>query len=261
MEFFLLSESKNAIVLSVETSGRVGSVAIGRGDSVLFESTFSGFMRHGAELFETLEGLLSKVGARPKDVGELYIAAGPGSFTGIRIAVTLAKMMSFAVGTRVIAVDTLDCLAENATDYIRQTGSELKRVATILDAKQGRFFSAIFEWNGQDWIKVHPSNLLYPEELLSLIDKDGVPVGLLGEGLVFYADKFKHPLTTLIDNSFWSATARGVYAVGQRMAAKNRFSDIYTLVPTYIRKPDAVEKRKNMARESRCGLQDDRIRH
>ena len=239
-----MSEPDNTFILAVETSGRVGSVAIGQDNTILFESTFSGFMKHSAELFETLEGLLAKVGARPHQIGQLYIAAGPGSFTGLRIAVTLAKMLSFAVGTRIVAVDTLDALAENATACLQQTDSDLQRVATILDAKQNRFFTAIFERNGQEWTKIHPSSLLHPEELLALIDKDGVPVGLLGEGLVFYADKFACPLTRLIDNSYWPATACSVYAVGRRMATKGLFSDIATLVPTYIRKPDAVEKRE-----------------
>jgi len=238
-----MSEPENTYTLAVETSGRVGSVAIGQDETVLFESTFSGFMKHGTELFGNLEGLLAKVSARPHQIARLYIAVGPGSFTGLRIAVTLAKMLSFAVGSRIVAVDTLDALAENATACIQQTGSDLRRVATILDAKQNRFFTAIFEKNGVGWSKIHPSSLLTPEELLSLITKDGIPVGLLGEGLVYYADKFAAPLTTLIDPTYWSATARGVYAVGQRMAAQNQFSDRYALVPAYIRKPDAVEKR------------------
>ena len=201
-------------------------------------------MRHGAELFDTLADLLQRVGLAPRQLGQLYISAGPGSFTGIRIAVTLAKMLSFAVGTRIVAVDTLDAMAENAAEYLKATHSDLTRVATILDAKQNRFFVSLYERQGDDWAKLLPDSLLHPEDVLALINKDDIPVGLLGEGLVYYADKFACPLTRLIDKAYWPATARGVYAVGRRMAAKGQFSDIATLVPAYIRKPDAVEKRE-----------------
>jgi len=222
--------------LSVETSGRVGSVAIGQEDSVLFESSFSGFMKHSAELFDTLTELIDRVGIRPDQIDPLYITVGPGSFTGIRIAVTLAKMMSYAVGSRVVAVDTLDALVENVT-Y-----TDLKRIAAVLDAKQNRFFVAIYEKTDTGWKKIHPNSLLSPDEILSLIHQDQVQTGLLGEGLVYYADRFATPLTTVMDASFWSVKARHVYAAGHKMAQKGIFSNIYTLFPAYIRKPDAVEK-------------------
>ena len=237
-----MQEFENTFALAVETSGRIGSVALGQGSTVLYESTFSGLMKHSIELFDTLESLTRKVGIRPDQIGYLYVTAGPGSFTGIRIAVTLAKMMSYAVKTRIVAVDTLDALAENATVYCHETGVDLQRIATILDAKQNRFFTAVFEQKAGNWTKIYPSSLLYPEELLTFINKDAVPVGLLGEGLVYYADRFACPVTRLMDEAFWPATARGVYAVGQRMAKQNLFSDIYQLVPAYIRKPDALEK-------------------
>ena len=237
-----MPESEKPYGLAVETSGRVGSVAIGQSDTILYESAFSGFMKHGAELFDTLSGLLERVGIRPSEVGQLYITAGPGSFTGIRIAVTLAKMLSYAAGTRIVAVDTLDAMAENAADYLKTTNSDLTRVATILDAKQNRFFVSLYERQGDTWAKLLPDSLLRPEDVLTLIIKGNIPVGLLGEGLVYYADKFASPLTVLIDKAYWPVTARGVYAVGRRMAQRKQFSDIFALVPTYIRKPDAVEK-------------------
>lgn len=244
MELFV-PEPEKIYGLAVETSGRVGSVAIGRGDIVIFESFFSGFMKHSTELFGTLDGLLAKIGILPRHVGHLYVTSGPGSFTGIRIAVTLAKMTAYAVGTKIVAVDSLDALAENATDYIRESGSDLTRVATILDAKQNRFFISVYERSGEHWIKLMPSGLLSPEAIISYINKEGVPTGLLGEGLTYYADQFASPLTRLIDPHYWPATARGVYAVGRRLAEQGRFADPALLVPAYIRKPDAVEKREH----------------
>ncbi len=240
-----MREPEKKYVLAVETAGRIGSVAIGQEDSVLCESSFSGFMRHNAELFDTLEALLGNVGIRPHQIQQVSITAGPGSFTGIRIAVTLAKMLSYALDARIVAVDTLDALLENAAAYCEKSGSDLQRLAAVLDAKQGRFFAAIYQRNGRTWEKIHPTALVYPQQVLEIIHQDTLATGLLGEGLVYYADRFASPLTTVMDKSCWTASARHVYAVGQKMAIKGQFSDMYSLVPAYVRKPDAVEKREH----------------
>ncbi len=241
-------QSKKKYGLAIDTSGRVGSVTIGQEDSVLLESSFSGFMRHSAELFDTLNTLIERVGIHPDQIDPLYITAGPGSFTGIRIAVTFAKMLSYAVGSRVVAVNTLDALVENANDYLDQTQVDIPRMAAILDAKQNRFFTAIYEKTDDGWKKIYPDSLLSPRDFLSLINKDKVRTGLLGEGLLYYADRFDSPSTHVIDPAFWPVSARKVYSVGCRMAQQGLFSDIYALGPSYIRKPDAVEKQEKLNR-------------
>ena len=67
---------------------------------------------------------------------------------------------------------------------------------------------------------------------------------LLGEGLVYYREKFKAPFTHLLDESYWSATAVGLFRTGHRMAEQGLFSDAYALTPKYIREPDAIVKTK-----------------
>ncbi len=193
-----MPESENTFVLAVETSGRVGSVAIGQGDTILYESTFSGFMKHSAELFDSLDNLLTKTGIRPNQIGHLYITAGPGSFTGIRIAVTLAKMTAYAIGTRIVAIDTLDALAENAAEHLKIIPSDFTRIATILDAKQSRFFVSIYEQENGLWKKHLATSLLHPEELITLINKDNILTGLLGEGTDLLRRQLRIPLTCLL---------------------------------------------------------------
>jgi len=111
-----MGNTDKVLALAVETSGREGSAAVGRGDAVLAEGTLSGRLRHGSELLGCCRRLLESVGARASDIGHIYISAGPGSFTGIRIAVTVAKTMNFACGAKIFPVSTMDVLAENATE-------------------------------------------------------------------------------------------------------------------------------------------------
>lgn len=228
--------------LAIETSGRIGSAALAVDGKIAQLIELSGFMRHSAELWLAVEQLLSDIGANRIDA--VYGAIGPGSFTGIRIAVTFMKMMGFAVGCRVVAVDTLDAIAQRATNWLCQHDAGLRRVLAVIDAKQGRFFVSIYDIKDGKWVKITPSQLVYPPVILDKICSEKIETGVCGEGLVYYADRFQSPLTRVLDQQTWRPTAADVYWAGRRQAEKGQFADIYTLAPNYIRLPDAVEKRQ-----------------
>lgn len=242
------SNNNKNLVLAIETSGRIGSVALGRDDNILAYSTFSGFMKHSTELFPKIQQLLSDADAGVTDVGQLAITAGPGSFTGLRIAVTVAKMMHFAHNTQIIAVDTMDVLAENAIAYNNRPENEtIDCVTTILDAKRNLFYAGAFERTDDGWNRILSTSLLSADELMEQL-KGRKEVAFLGEGLQYYADKFESPFSVILDKQHWPATATGLYRVAQKMAASGDFADAKTLAPFYIRRPEAVEnweKRNN----------------
>ena len=233
------------LIIAIETSGRVGSAAIGRGDELISETPFSGFMRHSAELFTVLEKLLHRASATTDDVKQVYITAGPGSFTGLRIAVTAAKMFYFTQNSQIIAADSMDVIAENAPHYSADTGQFVDCIATILDAKKGLFYAAVFDQVDGIWKKCLDTQIITAEGLLEWLETNKKKdVGLLGEGLVYYGEKFESPFTHLLDKPYWSATAAGLFRVGYRMAAEKLFADPFALTPKYIRGPDAVKKMK-----------------
>jgi tRNA threonylcarbamoyladenosine biosynthesis protein TsaB len=231
------------LIIAIETSGRVGSVAIGRDNELISETPFSGFMKHSAELLSTLEKLLIRAGATADDIEQVYITAGPGSFTGLRIAVTAAKMFYFTQKAQIIAADSMDVIAESASRYVTDTGQTVDSIATILDAKKDLFFAAVFDQIDGNWQKCLDTQIITAERLLGWLEANGKQsVGLLGEGLVYYVEKFNAPFTHFLDESYWSATAAGLFRVGQRMADEKLFADPFALTPRYIREPDAIVK-------------------
>jgi tRNA threonylcarbamoyladenosine biosynthesis protein TsaB len=136
--------------LAIETSGRIGSIAVGFGKDLSDEKTFSAPLRHSAELFDTIIELLNKFDKKPKQTNLVFISNGPGSFTGIRISVTVAKMMALAAESKIVAVNTSDAMAMNVDDI------KIKKAATIIDAKRGQFFIAVFERKNKIWQKILP---------------------------------------------------------------------------------------------------------
>jgi tRNA threonylcarbamoyladenosine biosynthesis protein TsaB len=231
--------TQKPFILALETSGRTGSVAIADGEHLLAEAVFSTPVQHSAEIFPTVSGLLSRFDKRPAQIQHVYISVGPGSFTGLRIAVTIAKIMHLANEAKIVAVYTSDCIAANAADY---KDKELKKIATILDAKRGQFFVAAYQNRNSQWIKTLPDCLMTSEGFVQKFADTEEPVWLLGEGLVYYKHLFSAPGIDFLDSSYWCPRAAKVLMLGYKMACEGQFSDPLTLKPVYLQRPDVKEK-------------------
>ncbi|MHC4546519.1 MAG: tRNA (adenosine(37)-N6)-threonylcarbamoyltransferase complex dimerization subunit type 1 TsaB [Planctomycetota bacterium] len=238
--------AQKPLILAVETSGRLGSVAIAVGEQMLAEAAFSGPMRHSSEVFPAIYSLLNRFGRKPKDIEHIYISVGPGSFTGLRIAVSIAKIMHLANNSKIAAVDTLDVIAANATDYIKQEKTGIEQIAVILDAKRSQFYIAVYKQTSDGiWKRSLSDSLMTASQFLDRFAGKTKPVWLLGEGLVYYADKFKAEGIRFLDEQYWVPRAEKVHMLGWKMACAGQFVDPVTLQPMYLRKPEAEEKRKS----------------
>ena len=269
------------LILAVETSGRAGSAAIAIGEQILAEAAFSGPMRHSAEIFPTVSALLKDLGRKPKEIEHIYIAIGPGSFTGLRIAVTIAKTLNLANNAKIVPVDTLDVIAANVTtENILPTSSHeppassiehrvspqdayrrsIEHIAVILDAKRSQFFIALYQHrvSGNEhqttshesrvtshriWKKILPDSLITAPQFLEQFACKEKPIWLLGEGLVYYRDKFKAEGIHFFDERYWTPRAEKVHLLGWKLAVQEKFATPLTLQPTYLRKPDVKAKR------------------
>lgn len=270
------------LILAAETSGRTGSVALAAGPQRLAETAFPGPMRHSAELFPAASALLDRFAKKPKQIEHIYISTGPGSFTGLRIAVTMAKIMHLANNAvKIVAVDTLDTIAANAADYFDQSNSVAvagtgqtqlsthaksdaektpNRIAAILDAKRGQFFIAAYKLHHNKttthsqtntthydirhtkYEQLAPDCLMTAGQFVETFADTADPIWLLGEGLLYYQDKFKAEGIKFFDQSFWTPKAKNVHLLGWQRALAGRFTNPLTLAPTYLRKPDVKEK-------------------
>ncbi|MFH1615549.1 MAG: tRNA (adenosine(37)-N6)-threonylcarbamoyltransferase complex dimerization subunit type 1 TsaB [Planctomycetota bacterium] len=230
-----------ALSLAIETSGRTGSVAIGVGPAVLGRACLSKALSHSSELLPAIRNLLKGIGKRPCEIENLYISIGPGSFVGLRIAVAVAKTMHLASQTRIVAVDTLDAIASNLDDYIPQYQCPIKRAATILDAKRGLFYLAVFENKAGQFVKTLYDCLMTPAQFVRDFVA-GNPIFLLGEGLLYYSHQFHGPGVEILPAKYWCPTATKIYTLGSQMAQKGLFANPLTLSPNYVRHPEAEEK-------------------
>ena len=220
-------------VLAIETSGRVGSIALAEGGVIVAEEVFPHGLKHAAEIIPMIDRLCRSQGWGPKELEHLYVSAGPGSFTGLRIGVTLAKTLAFATGVKLVAVPTVRALAENAPP-------DAKHLVIVLDAKRDQIFTARFERMADGWAEREPAHL---DSLTAMLERSPRPVHLLGEGIPFH-EKFvpENSGAIIAPPELWSARASAVFKIGTEMAARGEFAIPDLLVPVYIRKPEAQEK-------------------
>ena len=128
-------------ILAIESSGRDVSVAAldggETGAQLLREVVIPGSQRTAQALAPSIAELFAQLGWEPKSVQLVAVAIGPGSFTGLRIGVTTAKTLAYAVGAEVIGVNTLDVIAHQAPSMTSPLWS-------IMDAQRKELFAAKF---------------------------------------------------------------------------------------------------------------------
>ncbi|HET9318667.1 MAG TPA: tRNA (adenosine(37)-N6)-threonylcarbamoyltransferase complex dimerization subunit type 1 TsaB [Bryobacteraceae bacterium] len=130
----------NQFILSLDTTHEFGSIALLDGTQVLEEVLLHSPDGFGHVLFEHLARLLGRHGRRVDQIACFAAAAGPGSFTGVRVGLACVKGLAEAVGRKVVAVSNLEALA--------RFGSAEKR-AVVLDARRGEIYGAVYGAEGE----------------------------------------------------------------------------------------------------------------
>lgn len=223
------------ISIAIETSCRAGGVAMGRGESLAGEIHFDASQRHATQLVGRLRELLASHDAAAAQVEEIYVSVGPGSFTGLRVGITVARTMAQAIAAaggampRCVAVPALATVAENARPLAWQ------HLGVILDAKEDSFYASLFERHGEQIDLAAPPRLTTAGEFLAAAPR---PLLLTGEGLAFV--ELTGPEISAAPKELYLPTAASAWRVGRRLAAAGQFTEYHHLLPIYPRQPEAV---------------------
>jgi len=218
------------VSIALETSCREGGLALGRGGRLLEAVAFDARRRHATQVVARMDELLTRHDLRPADLSEVYVSAGPGSFTGIRVGVTVARTLAQALGgVRCVRVPTAAAVAENARQM------DWRRLAVVFDCRDELVYAVPFEREADTPRQAgEPVVAALPEFLAGCCK----PLLLTGEGLGY------HPVAAegvdLAPQELWTPTAEGVWRVGRRMAEAGQFSEYHHLLPIYARRPEAV---------------------
>lgn len=227
-----------------------GTLALRRDGKVLEERELEqSRRRHAQTLISEVQELLHAHDLTSKDVDIVAASHGPGSFTGLRVGIVFAKTFAYATGCRLVAVNTLQAVAEAATGG---EFAEITRLQVISDAQREQLFVSDFHRTpGGLWQCGGPIDIVdceaWQNQAAELASQE---FAVSGPGLVKVADDLTESVLQLPEE-LWTPRAANVAAIAERLAAEDQFADPFELEPFYLRKSSAEEKREaKLAAES-----------
>jgi tRNA threonylcarbamoyladenosine biosynthesis protein TsaB len=154
-------------LLAFDTSTDVMSIAVTRtidGAPQVWEYTGAGGAKASLTLIPTVLDLLKQAGLTLRELDAICFGCGPGSFTGLRTACAVAQGLAFGTDRKVLPVNSLLALAEDARyRYFESNASA--QVTALIDARMNEMYAASFAWNGSVWMARSTSALVKPEDL------------------------------------------------------------------------------------------------
>ena len=231
----------------MDTVGQQGSVALLQDGEPVGSALLTQAAGHVVSLPKEINNLLALAGWKMADVELLAVTLGPGSFTGLRIALGFAKGLALGQEVELVGLSTLDVVAVGSG---AKEGGDM--VASILDARRKELFFGLFRCQEAGFPEaVRPPFIADPATLAQELADDSTltqkPVFFNGSGLGPYGEVFKNAM----GRHFISApeTAWNPDAVLLGKLALHRFrehggDDPQTLQPLYLRRPDAVVKKR-----------------
>lgn len=224
--------------LAIETSSRTGSVAIVRGDEVAAEESFPHGLQNAAQIVVIIDRLSRALGIGPPDFAELYVSIGPGSFTGLRVGVTVAKAIAAVTGATIRAIPSAEVV-------VRNIKGDWQDALVVLDAKRDQVFASHFVRDGPAIGTTSGPILDRLDEILIRLPR---PIHLIGEGVEFHrrfipsSDLESGRIVLIGENaSVPRAAVLARLGLDYRLAGKGQVTP-EALVPLYVRLPEAEEK-------------------
>ena len=228
--------------LSLETSAKSVSVAVTEDGKVLASSYQNIGLTHSVTLMPLLDGMLQNAGLTLSGIDLLAVAAGPGSFTGLRIGVSALKGLAWAEDKPCCGVSTLAAMAQNGRLF---EGT----VICAMDARRSQVYNALFQVENGRPVRLCEDRPIALSQLAEELRTLNAPAFLIGDGAEL-AEKYLReqaiPCTVAPENLRWQS------AWGVAMAAMDKTpGNADALLPVYLRLSQAErERQERLAREA-----------
>ncbi|MCD4680633.1 MAG: tRNA (adenosine(37)-N6)-threonylcarbamoyltransferase complex dimerization subunit type 1 TsaB [Bacteroidales bacterium] len=221
-----------ALILNIETATSVCSVALSRDELILSSKESNEQNSHSSLITIFIEQILKESETKIENLDAVAISKGPGSYTGLRIGVSTAKGLCYALDKPLISIGTLQSMAFGLLKYPEI--QELKQnilFCPMIDARRMEVYAAIYD----------TSNVEVREVRAEIIDKNSFNEYLQNSKVVFFGDgasKFKevlsgHPNAIFIDNVL--ASSLNMAELAEQKYCNNQFEDLAYFEPFYLK--------------------------
>jgi tRNA threonylcarbamoyladenosine biosynthesis protein TsaB len=225
------------VELAIDTSTETAGIALSHRGGVVAEITWRAGQNHTAELAPAIIGLMRQAGAGFPDIAGLAVAMGPGSFSGLRVGMSMAKGLAFALNVPLVGISTLEV---EACPYA-VTGLP---VCPILSAGRGEIAAALFQLKRGKWCRLLEEHITTIDELLPKIKGRTIFCGRVPEEA---ARRLKDTLggrARVVSGGAALRRAGYLAQLGWARLERGDSDPLPTLQPLYLRKPSITVSRK-----------------
>lgn len=220
------------IWLGIDTANTPLSIAIVKDGELLAEETSAMAVNHSLRAMPAIEELLTKAGLIPADIDAIAVSEGPGSYTGVRIGVTIAKTLAWTLGKPLIGVSSLKVLAANAVFF---NGL----ICPIVDARRNNIYSGAYRWNAGQLTEVIEDGHYSLEEFIRKLEQQEDPILFIGKDTKMHEQQIVERLGQGAIIAPFHVDMPRASSLLYIAAQSKKESDVHAFVPEYRRIAEA----------------------
>ena len=226
-------------LLAIDSSATAASAALLEDGVLRGEFFINTKLTHSQTLMPMVDALLKNTCIPIEDIDMFAVAAGPGSFTGVRIGVAAVKGMAMAQGKPCVSVSTLEAMAYTACCFDGL-------VCAVMDARCHQVYNALFQVEKGEIARLTPDRALSVAELAKEISEKKQPIFLVGDGADLCYNHYTNqiPGVQLVPAHVRFQHASGVGAAAYALAKEGKTLSPAQLMPVYLRLPQAERELK-----------------
>lgn len=235
-------------ILAIDSSGLVASVAVVEDATLCGEFTIHHKKTHSQTLLPMLDELAEMIELDLHTLDAIAVAAGPGSFTGLRIGSATAKGLGLALDKPLIHIPTVDALAYNLYGHQRL-------VCPLMDARRSQTYTGLYEFTADGMKTLKGQCAVGIEEIINVINETERPVTFLGDGVPVFSGYIKEHCSVPYDYALPHQNkqrAASVAALAEEYYRAGRTESAADHAPDYLRLSQAERERLEKQQEKQC---------
>lgn len=218
-----------SVILNIETSGKVCSVAISKDGCLECQFDDTQGMQHANVLAPFVEKCMAELERKEEKLDAVAVSTGPGSYTGLRIGMSLAKGLAFSLDVPLIGVDTLKILAVKAMFRTMDwQGDEV--LVPMVDARRMEVYTAPYNF-ALEPLETPGARIITPDSFAELLENH--KLYFIGDGAEKVKEVIKHPNAHWMDGLL--PMAKDMIALSEKAFRENDFLDIAYSTPNYLK--------------------------
>lgn len=219
------------IRLIFDTSTKTLGVAVTNGSGVLAEGTIYNIKNHSKYLMPQIDKLMKQAGVSPQALEAIVVAEGPGSYTGVRIGVTVAKTLAWTLNIPLYAVSSLQGMAQSYKPSFKGL------LVPLIDARRGTVFTGAYRQKGDCVECVLPDRHILFTDWADLLKEQTVPVYFLGMDTEQYREEIQTKFGQTVDAEFKLQVSRYLSLIQDAKPV-----EVHQFAPKYLRLAEAEQK-------------------